>query len=116
MRHPWLIALGTLVLGVVVLVLLWDWNWFKGPIERRVSAQTGREFRIDGDLDVDLGSTSTITAGGLRLANAAWAREPQMARVDRLRFDLRLWPLLRGELQIPRVALVRPVLHLQRNP
>lgn len=65
-RHPWLAALGTLLLAVLVLVLvlLWDWNWFKGPIERRVSAQTGREFRIEGNLDVDLGSTATISAGG----------------------------------------------------
>lgn len=109
-------AFGALTLGVLALVLLWDWNWFKGPIERRVSAQTGREFRIDGDLDVDLGSTATIRAAGLRLANAGWAREPQMARVGQLEFDLRLWPLLRGEVRIPRIALARPVLHLQRQP
>lgn len=109
-------ALAGLLLALAVLILLWDWNWFKGPIERRVSAQTGREFRIEGDLDVDLGSTSTISAAGLRLANAAWAREPQMARVERLQFDLRLWPLLRGEVRIPRIVLARPVLHLQRRP
>lgn len=115
-RHPWRFAFGALLLALLVLVLLWDWNWFKGPIERRVSAQTGREFRIEGDLDVDLGSTATISAGGLRLANAGWAREPQMARVGELAFDLRLWPLLRGDVQIPRIALNRPILHLQRSP
>ena len=114
-RHPWLTALGVLVLAIVVLVLVWDWNWFKGPIERKVTRETGREFRIEGDLDVDLGSTATISAGGLRFANAAWAREKQMARVGELEFDLRLWPLLRGDVQIPRIALDTPVLHLQRD-
>lgn len=114
-RHPWWTALGLLALALVVLVLLWDWNWFKRPIERYVTAKTGREFHIDGDLDVDLGSTATISAGGLRLANAGWAREKQMARVGRLAFDLRLWPLLRGNVQIPRIALDAPVLHLQRD-
>ena len=39
-----------------------------------------------------------------------------MARVERLQFDLRLWPLLRGEVRIPRIVLARPVLHLQRRP
>ena len=114
-RHPWLTAFGVLVLGIVVLVLLWDWNWFKGPIERKVTRETGREFRIEGNLDVDLGSTATISAGGLRFANAGWAREKQMARVGELEFDLRLWPLLRGDVQIPRIALDTPILHLQRD-
>ena len=114
-RHPWWTAAGVAVLAIVVLVLLWDWNWFKGPIERRVTAQTGREFKIEGDLDVDLGSTATIRAGGLRFANAEWAREKQMARVGELEFDLRLWPLLRGDVQIPRIVLASPVLHLQRD-
>lgn len=104
-----------LLAGVVVLLLLWDWNWFKRPIERRVTAQTGRSFHIDGNFDVDLGRTLTIRADGLRFGNAPWAREPEMASVRRLELDLRLWPLLRGDVQIPRIVLDVPVLHLQRN-
>ena len=62
-RHPWRTAFGILLLALVVLVLLWDWNWFKGPIERRVEAKTGRSFDIGGDLDVEhLGWTPTIRA------------------------------------------------------
>ncbi|MDI1251858.1 AsmA family protein [Thermomonas sp.] len=115
-RHPWSSVAILLAIGIFVLLLLWDWNWFKHPFERRVTAQTGREFHIDGNLDVDLGRTLTITAYGLRFGNTASAREPEMARTDRLEFDLRFWPLLRGKLQIPRIALDKPVLHLQRNP
>lgn len=114
-RHPWWSAAFLLLSALVVLLLLWDWNWFKRPIERRVTAQTGRSFHIDGDLDVDLGRTLTIRADGLRFANAPWAREPDMASVRRLELDLRFWPLLRGDMQIPRIALDVPVLHLQRN-
>jgi uncharacterized protein involved in outer membrane biogenesis len=114
-RHPVWTAAGLVVLALVVLILLWDWNWFKGPIERRVTAQTGRSFHIDGNLDVDLGRTLTIRADALRFGNAKWAREGDMASTRRLEFDLRLWPLLRGDVQIPRIRLDRPVLHLQRN-
>ena len=114
-RHPWWTALGLLALAIAVLIALWDWNWFKGPIERYVGNKTGRELHIDGDLEVDLGRTATISAGGLRFANAEWAREKQMARVGELAFDLRLWPLLRGEFDIPRIVLDGPVLHLQRD-
>ena len=114
-RHPWRVAAGLLLAAIVVLVLLWDWNWFKGPIERKVTRETGRAFHIDGDLDVDLGRTLTIRADGLRFANAPWAREPQMATTRRLEFDLRFWPLLRGEFRVPRIVLDAPVVHFQRN-
>src|SRR5690606_39381819 len=50
--HPWLSALAVLAIGIVVLVVLWDWNWFKGPVERQVEARTGRDFEIGGDPDV----------------------------------------------------------------
>lgn len=114
-RHPWWTLAGVLALGIVILVLLWDWNWFKRPIERRVTAQTGRSFHIDGNLDVDLGRTLTIRADGLRFGNAPWAREPEMGTLQRLEFDLRLWPLFRGDLQVPRIVLDTPFVHLQRN-
>ena len=114
-RHPWLSAAAVLTVAIIVLLLLWDWNWFKGPIERQVTARTGREFHIEGNLDVDLGRTLTITADRLRFANAPWAREPEMARVERLQFDLRFWPLLRRDVQIPRITLEKPVIHFQRD-
>ena len=58
--HPWRTAGVLLLLGLVVLVLLWDWNWLRGPIGRIVQAQTGREFEIAGDLDVDLGRSTAV--------------------------------------------------------
>ncbi|QNN47551.1 AsmA family protein [Thermomonas brevis] len=114
-RHPLRTALAVAALALVVLLLLWDWNWFKRPIERIVTARTGREFHIDGDLDVDLGRTATIRADGLRMANAPWAQAPQFARIDRLAFDLRLWPLLRRHAVIPRIALQGAQLQLERR-
>jgi uncharacterized protein involved in outer membrane biogenesis len=49
-RHPLLATSALVTLLVVFLILIWDWNWFKPTIERRVSAATGRSFHIDGDL------------------------------------------------------------------
>lgn len=100
---------------LVLLWWLWDWNWFKRPIERRVEAATGREFRIDGDLDVDLGWTPTIRADGLRLANAPWSSDETMASVERLEFRIDLWPLFRGDIVLPSVRLRAPRLLLERN-
>ena len=115
-RHPWWTALSVFVLAVIVLALLWDWNWFKGPVERRVEAATGREFEIGGDLDVDLGLVPTIRADRLRLGNAEWSEQADMAHAERLELDLALLPLLRGTVSLPRLRLDNPRLLLERGP
>lgn len=111
---------AAIVVAVLVVLLalgwwLFEWNWFKGTIERRVEAATGREFSIGGTLDVDLGWTPTIRADAIALGNAAWSRDPRMFSAARLEFDIALWPLLRGEVVLPAVTLRRPRLVLERN-
>jgi len=115
-RHPWLTFLVVVVVAVIILVLAWDWNWFKGPVERRVEAATGREFRIGGDLDVDLGLAPRISAERLRLGNAEWSGIADMARAERLEFRIRLWPLLRGRVELPELLLASPRVLLERGP
>lgn len=112
----WLAILVFLFAALLLLIALWDWNWFKGPVERAVQAKTGREFHINGDLDVDLGRTTTIRADRLTFANATWAKTPQMASADRAEIAIRVWPLLRGQVHIPEVRLTRPDLLLETGP
>ena len=108
--------LGTIATLLVVLVLLWDWNWFKAPLERLVEARTGREFDIGGNLDVDLGRITTVTADRLRLGNPEWSAHPEMATADHLALQLEFWPLLIGRLRLPELRLVRPDVRLETGP
>ena len=114
-RHPWLSALGLIVLAIVVLIALWDWNWFKGPIERQVEARTGRKLEIAGNLDVDLGWVPVIRADALSFANTAWARQPLMASAQRLELAIEFWPLLKGDVRIPDIRLTQPRINLQTD-
>lgn len=114
--HPWRAGIGLMLLCIALLLLLWDWNWFKGPVERQVEARTGRTFEIRGDLDVDLGRTTIVTADRLQLGNAGWAERPVMASTDRLRIGIEVWPLLRGDVRIPELRLDRPRAFLEKGP
>jgi len=109
-------VLATATILVVALLLLWDWNWFKGPVERAVQAKTGREFEIAGNLDVDLGRVTTITADGLRLGNAPWSKRGDMATTDRLALQVEVWPLLRGRVRLPELRLSKPDVRLETDP
>ncbi|WP_369980177.1 AsmA family protein [Xanthomonas bundabergensis] len=112
----WPFVRGGLVLILLIVILVFDWNWFKGPVERAVQSRTGREFHIDGDLDVDLGGTTTIRGDGLRFANAGWSKQAQMASAQRAEIDLSIWPLLRGKVRIPEIRLTQPNLLLETGP
>ncbi|MEN5427909.1 AsmA family protein [Stenotrophomonas pennii] len=111
----WVAVLVFLLAAILLLIALWDWNWFKGPVERAVQARTGRALHI-GNLDVDLGRVTTIRADSITFANAQWARQPKMASADRVEIDVRFWPLLRGSVQLPEIRLTRPDALLQTAP
>ena len=103
--------------ALVVLILLFDWNWFKRPLERVVEARTGRTFKIDGDLDVDLGRVTRVRMDKLRFGNAAWSNEPTMASADRAQVDFELWPLVsRRQARIPWIRLSAPRVLLETGP
>ena len=104
------------LVALIVLVAFWDWNWFKGPVERQVQSRTGRVFHIEGNLDVDLGRVATIRLDKLTFGNAPWSKQSTMASADRLDFDIELWPLLHRQFVIPRVRLERPSLLLEKGP
>ena len=113
-RIRWLVAV-LLLSAIALAIAFFDWNLFKGYVERRVSTATGREFHIDGNLGVHLSMNPLITMDGLRLGNIAGAKQPTMASAQRLEFRFALWPWLRGQTVLPEVRLVKPVVLLEKN-
>ncbi len=102
-RHP---VLTACVLALAALVLLFDWNWFRPPLERYLSQKTHRTFRIS-DLHVTLGMTPTIRMREVYFGNADWSKEEAMARIEQLEFSVSLRELP-DKVLVPRVALTRP--------
>jgi uncharacterized protein involved in outer membrane biogenesis len=119
-RHRGLVIGGgvfaVLALAIVVFLLLFDWNWLRGPIGRYASARTGRAVRLDGDLKVHLLSwTPTAVVGGLRIGNPAWAGPGDTATVDQLTLKVKLLPLFTGHVDLPLVDLEHPRFDLIRD-
>ena len=108
-RHPiW----SGLFIALVLLVVLFDWNWFRGPLERYVSDKTQRTFRIS-DLHVKLGLTPTVRLRDVYFSNADWSKETAMAKIKEVEFSVSLRDLP-GKILIPRVALTQPELVFER--
>ena len=97
---------ASLLIGVAAVAVAFDWNWFKGPLERYVSVVTGRAFMIRGDLDVDLGSVMRVDGMHVLVGNAPWASPRHLARVDRVRIDIAL-----AQPSQRRITFGEPVVH-----
>lgn len=115
------IGLGLLGLVVVVAaaagiaLAVFDWNDARGFVASQASKALGREVAIDGDLKVTLGDPLRIHVEGVRVANMGWSDEKTMAELKVLDAKLRLWPLLRGDYELPEVRLTAPKLVLEKN-
>ncbi|MFZ3117477.1 MAG: AsmA family protein [Variovorax sp.] len=107
-------SLSALVLVLMLVVLFFPWNTLREPVNRYVSEKTGRKFEITRRLDVDLGwRTATVKLDGIEFANPSWARDPYLVKAERAEVALRLWPLLRQTVVIPRLMLTSPTVGLQ---
>lgn len=112
-------GLGGLLLlviaGVLVVVWLVDANAFKPRIEAEVRAATGREFALDGDIDLGFFPWLSLETGAGRFGNPAGFPAEPMASWRSARLGVKLIPLLRGDLAIGRVRLDALDLRLLRR-
>ena len=110
----------TLLAAIVGFLVVFDWNWLRGPVGRYASAQLKREVAITGDLRVHPWSLSPkIEAYGLRIGQPDWARahEPDampMVRIQRIAVQIKILPLLRGQTVLPFLVIDRPDARLLR--
>lgn len=110
-------------LGIVVaaflilyfgLLLFFDFNRLKEPLARQVYERTGRELRIEGDLDLTPGwPLPRIRAGKVSFSNPGWARERDMFTVEQAEVALSLPRLLARRIHLSEVLLASPVVNLQ---
>lgn len=107
---------AALILAVVLFLLLFDWDWLRGPISRYASARTGREVRIEGHLRVHPWSwTPSVEVGGLRIGNPKWAGSGDLAYIREIDLSARLLPLFIGHLDLPLLRLIQPQVDLIRD-
>lgn len=120
-------VLVALLLVASLFLALFDWNRAKPWIDARVSEAIGRAFVIDGDLSVrwqrnpEAGGLSRwlpwprFTANDIRIANPAWAKQPQFATLQQIRFSLSPLALLAHRIEIPSLQLSAPNVDLERD-
>ncbi|MET0291893.1 MAG: AsmA family protein [Steroidobacteraceae bacterium] len=104
---------GALLLAIVVMLA--NLHWFRGPIERAVTAATGREAHLRGELRLSPWFPPGVIAGDASLANASWSDEAQMFSAKRIAVQPYFWRLVRGEFAFRNVESEGLRLRIERN-
>jgi hypothetical protein len=107
------IGIGVLIVVLVLVVAFFPWNKLRGPVARMLASDLGRPVTIAA-LHGSLFGHPHVQVSGFTIGNPEWAGGGQMVSIQRIELELRFWPLLRGEVVLPRVALIRPDVRLFR--
>jgi uncharacterized protein involved in outer membrane biogenesis len=99
------VALIAFAVGVGYLFLTSD--DFRSVVESQASAFSGRKTHID-KISIDWGSTAHVRLAGVQVANADWGKADHMLKAEQVDFDIRLWPLLKGDFVLPNLVLRKP--------
>ena len=113
----WGAVAGVVILAIVIFVLLFQWNWLRGPLARAISARIHRPVAITGNLVVHPWSWSpTATVQGLVIGNTPWAGPAPMANLPRLTVQMKILPFVfHGKMVLPLVEADSPSVNLARN-
>ena len=102
---------------IVLFTLPWwiQWNWLRTPLEDFASLYTGREVRIDGHLDVDLGRTTTVSVEKFSIGDAQWSDNDELMSVGRVDIGLRLASLFESHQEFSHWKVDGLEVFLKRN-
>ena len=113
MRWKWIVGILTAaILAVFILIFIilstYDFNKFKPRITSIAGEYTGRELEIAGDIDLAITLHPTLVVSDIAFQNAAWGSRRNMVTVKRIEIQVALLPLIRGEVRVENLHLVKP--------
>ena len=107
--------LGVFVLATVLVAWLVDPNDYKDDIARAVKEETGRDLKLEGDLDLSVFPWLALELGPAELGNPEGFGPGPFVSVSKVDVGVRLFPLLRGQMQVRRLTLEGLVLNLVKD-
>ncbi|MEE9300513.1 MAG: AsmA family protein [Alphaproteobacteria bacterium] len=112
-------VIGGLIVAVliaaVILLSTQDVEVYKELIEEQARKATGRELKINGELDLAISFSPAITATDVVFANAEWGSRPEMLKLERVEAKVALIPMLMGTVDVKRLVLVGADIYLETD-
>lgn len=93
-----------------------DFNGYKPQIEQEVKDYTGRDFKIEGSIEVSVLPFTFSVGKSILSQPEAFAEQPPQLTLKQVEIELSMWQLLLNKrLQVKAIELVEPQLSLDRD-
>ncbi len=97
--------IAVIALALVLIVVFVDPNDYRDDIAQAVEKQTGRQLNLSGDLKLSVFPWLALDIGAATLSDAPGFGDEPFVSINRARVGARLLPLLRGKVEVGKVAL-----------
>ena len=94
-----------IIAGILLYVSFTDLSRFRPQIEVAVSGATGHEFKINGELKIELLPHFEVLIEDAVLANVAWGSEPNAVTIGHLAAKVGLWSLVFDPIKVENFTL-----------
>jgi AsmA protein len=93
------------LLAIAALIFTFDANNYKAQIIEQVEQKTGREFKIEGNIDLSVFPWIGLKVGKVMLGNAQGFSERDFAEIKQLDIKVLVLPLLKRDVRVDKVGL-----------
>ncbi|MEN8109015.1 MAG: AsmA family protein, partial [Pseudomonadota bacterium] len=100
-----LISVAVVLIAGTLYLSFADLNWIKPRIESAVAEATGRKLKMNGNFDINILPTSSITLENITFSNTEWGSKPVMAEIGHFSTEVDLWSLVSGPVRIQNFRL-----------
>jgi AsmA protein len=107
------VVIVLLIVAAVAVPFFIPVDTYKQQLVARVKQSTGRDLKINGPVSFSVIPNLALEANDVAFSNAPGAATPDMAKFAKLQVQLKLWPLLRRDLEVDKLVLVDPVIALE---
>ncbi|WP_025999545.1 AsmA family protein [Rickettsia australis] len=108
-----LIIFISIILLLIVIPFFIPLDNYKGVIIDKVKEATNRDLTINGDIKLSLLPNPAISLSEIKLSSINGTKEPHLVSVESAKASLRLFPLLRGAIEVASIELQKPMINLE---
>ncbi len=109
------VLLGVLI-ALATLIVLFEWNWLRTPVERFFSEKSGRAVKIGHlDVDIDFSMVPTVRLRNVHVENAPWASRQPFVVAEELAITFSLRSAWQGRPIISRLVIVNGQIDMERS-
>lgn len=110
----WLLLL-VITLTVGLVVILYNPQLIRGPLERNLSRVAGYPISLKGDLDINPGRLTELTARNVHISAPGWAKHEDLVAVEHLKLSLLTSSLFEDIIVIDFLNVDKLELNLETN-